>query len=137
MKPITERRRQELIDDCVAEIERLNRRLSTYGEQWRTYIESQLERQKVALASLTAEPFVYVNAVTVRNGVVASLVANGVGLYDGNLPVELYPAPPVPVIKLQSVLRAMKKSDEVSDLYPSQILIIAEDIIKYLNASGE
>ena len=97
MKPITEQERQSLIDHG----NELKGRIEQYG-YGREFESKTLQLVEIALTSLTAEPFVYVNAVTVRNGVVASLVANGVGLYDGNLPVELYSAPPVPVIKFPS-----------------------------------
>ena len=59
MKPITEQRRQELIDDCEKDILNLSNcirkclNLNLLSEI--PYYESQLERQKIALASLTAE----------------------------------------------------------------------------------
>ena len=101
MKPITEQERQEIIEHARSMIDfyRSNLSIENVDDDAREQWEYDLSIAEIALASLTAEPFVYVNAVTVRNGVVASLVANGVGLYDGNLPVELYSTPTVPVIK--------------------------------------
>ncbi|AVG77989.1 hypothetical protein [Pantoea ananatis] len=46
---------QALIADCQAEIAEIEKRLTTWGEEWIPYLQSKLKRQQVALAALTAE----------------------------------------------------------------------------------
>lgn len=50
---------QALIADCQAEIAELEKRLTTWGEEWIPYLQSKLKRQQVALAALTAEPGIF------------------------------------------------------------------------------
>lgn len=53
---INETENQRLISDCQAEIAELEKALTTWGDAWIPSIQSKLKRQKMALASLTAEP---------------------------------------------------------------------------------
>ena len=110
MKPITEQRRQELIADCQKEIGTLMLWLECGPLRDRSKTESELLRQQIALASLTA----------VRAGWgLRSLQEDCYGSWLTTEPREqayldcqphkyenvgLYTAPPVPVIKLPEKL---------------------------------
>jgi len=48
--------KKALIDDCKREMAELEKSLITWGEVWVPYLQSKLKRQKIALATLTAQP---------------------------------------------------------------------------------
>lgn len=50
---------QALIADCKAEIAEIEKALTTWGDVWIPSLQSKLNRQKVALAALTAEPGIF------------------------------------------------------------------------------
>ena len=96
MKPITEQERQELIEYIKAALAAHVQRGGDSDEE---------DVFKIALASLTADPFVAVNSVTISSGFVSSLSATGASIYDGSMPRELYAYPPVPVIDFPDSLQ--------------------------------
>lgn len=52
----TEEQRKALIADCEQSIAIYEQHLKSWGDEWRAFNESQILRQKIALAALTAEP---------------------------------------------------------------------------------
>ena len=98
MKFITEQRRQKLISDCEEEITALKLRIE-YGPWYlKAKQESELERQEIALASLTAEPKAYSDFEELAFAFdMANMWHDSFGHGED---IALYTTPPVPVIKL-------------------------------------
>lgn len=105
MKQVTEERQQALIADCEEEIKALNLRIE-YGPWFlKAKCESELIRQQIALASLTAEPIYQDLHFCFPEGEPEVAYWSEVDASSFNRTHEtrrriLYPAPPVPVIKL-------------------------------------
>ena len=98
MKSITEDYRQQLITDCKKAISDAEIYIASIGND--PDVESVLTRNKIALASLTAEPVGSIMSMTCNAG---GLTEARVYMREPGLPDALrdvYTAPPVPVIKL-------------------------------------
>ena len=110
MKPITEQRRQKLIADCQKEIGNLMLWLECGPLRDRSKTESELLRQQIALASLTAVPVSEVISLSapVLDGMIAPMngyrgISNLAAIKRLPEGTNFYTAPPVPVIKLPEI----------------------------------
>jgi len=161
MKPITEQRRQELIADCVREIERLEKTIRNIKAMNTDFDLSRDERKlsvhKIALASLTAKVFMhgisdpdgkaFFSECCVDDdggGVSDEVCALNDGETDvdgGYQVVKLYTAPPVPVIKFPdddcAVVEIGQHYAVLSSNERRHITRMVLNEIKRLNALGE
>lgn len=62
MPVLSEQEREEDIARCLEDIALLEENLRLWGCDWKGLISSQIRRQKIALAALTAEPYAYADA---------------------------------------------------------------------------
>ena len=149
MKPITEQRRQELIADREYEIRHLKEHIDRLSRHHVNFdlskYESQLERQQIALASLTAAPEVSEiesvhpengnTIIYLRRGGLKNISPEDIAEYEMIETEKFYTTPPVPVIKLPDEIEGIEHSEYGAGKKDGWNLCLDE--IKRRNGLGE
>lgn len=140
MKPITEEKRQALIADCEADIEDLERdiqRCDAIGtSDYLYHLQSKLQRQQIALASLETEPVAYISDAklkTLSQGIHSVSVKPDAVMVRPN---ALYTAPPVPVMQAVDLSACRTLWYEHDDLSAEIECIPVRDLKKAIRAAG-
>ncbi|WP_072055942.1 hypothetical protein [Tatumella morbirosei] len=152
MKPITEERRQALIEFIGAAFESMKGNEPAYPDKF-DLEEMTHQALEIALASLTAEIFMY--GISDPDGKahfseccvdddgssvsdeVCALNDGETDLPDGYRVVPLYTAPPVPVIKLPSVQDLIDEYKYQASPHDIRIWNFSLSVINRLNGLGE
>lgn len=108
---------QALIADCKAEIAEIEKALTTWGDVWIPSLQSKLNRQKVALAALTAEPVAYTDAEeleTLRKGTFADMFTPHESYKSDQLWIPLYTTTPAQLLRQVELPKPIQQT-EASD----------------------
>lgn len=134
MIALTQDMREKLIKDCEFDIERLTSLTSEFPEE--TALQSVLLRQKVALASLTADIFAHVDGSGFNFYRHPSPTIEH-ALAQGDQVTSLYTAPPVPEIKFPGISELVEQQGCLPAVRDIAIWDFAISEIKRLNGLGD